>query len=333
MGYTYTGLAAQNIATAHAQRIVVTKDGWRIATIKLGPLDRPELGDLQYQFGLISDTHVGYQFDGVDAAVDLAQALAFLEKSVDFICHCGDATDNGTAEEWARFNDVVAANAPSTPIYAVSGNHEHAHTVSVDALEGYLGHPLLHTITRGDDVFIFLSLSAYAAFRQDDLQGLYAILEEKRNARCFVFQHYFIPTQAGDPLGLYHSFGDNTAQQAVITSLMAHYKNSIWIHGHSHYVFGVQGQKKDAIIDTINGVPSVHVPSTSHTYDIVDGERAFNATGCQGYVVQVYTGYVVLNGYDFVAGTPVETATYCLDTTLQTVDAGSYTDPTGTITT
>lgn len=46
----------------------------------------------------------------------------------------------------------------------------------------------------------------------------------------------------------------------------------------------------------------------------------------EGYVVDVYEKYIVLRGRDFVKGEFLPIATYCLDTTLQTIEANAFTD-------
>ena len=53
----------------------------------------------------------------------------------------------------------------------------------------------------------------------------------------------------------------------------------------------------------------------------------------EGYVVDVYKDGIHLRGRDFVKGEFLPIASYWLDTTLQTVEAGSYKDGTGTIVT
>ena len=51
----------------------------------------------------------------------------------------------------------------------------------------------------------------------------------------------------------------------------------------------------------------------------------------QGYVADVYANHIVLRGYDFTANKLVSIAQYCIDTTLQTIEANTFTDSTGTI--
>jgi hypothetical protein len=51
----------------------------------------------------------------------------------------------------------------------------------------------------------------------------------------------------------------------------------------------------------------------------------------EGYVVDVYENGIVLRGYDFVNAKFIPYAHYYIDTTLKTVAADTYVDPTGTI--
>ena len=53
----------------------------------------------------------------------------------------------------------------------------------------------------------------------------------------------------------------------------------------------------------------------------------------EGYIVDMYENHIVLRGRDFVKEKFLPIATYCIDTTLQNIEAKTYTDSTGTITT
>ena len=50
-----------------------------------------------------------------------------------------------------------------------------------------------------------------------------------------------------------------------------------------------------------------------------------------GYVVDVYANHIVLRGRDFENEKFLPIATYCLDTTPQTITEGTFIDGTGTI--
>ena len=81
------------------------------------------------------------------------------------------------------------------------------------------------------------------------------------------------------------------------------------------------------------GCHSVHIPSSASGRRLLaDGSGWENPEGSYGYVVDVYENHIVLRGRDFVADKFVPIATYCLDTTIQTIEANSFEDGTGTIT-
>ena len=76
---------------------------------------------------------------------------------------------------------------------------------------------------------------------------------------------------------------------------------------------------------------SVTVKSVSES--TADGSHEFQTEyqNSEGYVVDVYTDGIHLRGRDFVKGKFLPIASYWLDTTLQTVEPGTYIDSTGTI--
>lgn len=88
-----------------------------------------------------------------------------------------------------------------------------------------------------------------------------------------------------------------------------------------------------ANIDRVFGCWSVHVPSIAVPRTDADGDFVFQTEyqDSEGYVVDVYPDGIHLRGRDFVKGKFLPIASYWLDTTLQTVEAGTYSDPTGTI--
>lgn len=184
----------------------------------------------------------------------------------------------------------------------------------------------------------------------EELQWLYETLEANRNKRCFIFNHTLpIAHGVGDPCGLYGensgasqiwNVNDGGIGQAYI-NLLRHYKNTILFHGHSHTRFELQELDPKANYSNADGYRSVHIPSLAVPRDKdPDGdpkplEDLFAES--EGYIVDVYDGFIVLNGRDFVDsdadGHELAIATYKIDTALQTVEANTFTDSTGTITT
>jgi hypothetical protein len=76
----------------------------------------------------------------------------------------------------------------------------------------------------------------------------------------------------------------------------------------------------------------VHIPSLTRPAYVVDGTRSGDDTLSYGYVMDVYSDCIVLNGMDFINNECVPLGTFKIDTTLQTIEANTFTDSTGTIT-
>lgn len=337
----FTDFIPQNVAPENAKCIgVYNSKGKRVCEIELGSLKFPSnLGAKKYSFGALSDVHVSQD----TAEADFRRALRYFidTEKVDFICIAGDLTQYSYADEWALYKQCVAEESANTPVYAIAGNHDgYGITVTDAFLQERIGHGTFYTITQGNDVFIFMSNACYPSksgnlppFYTASLKSLYNTLEANRNKRCFVFQHYFMVGYAGDPMNVYGSTTLFGTQETVIKSLMEHYPNTLWFHGHSHQMFETQGLHEQATYDNNFGCHNIHIPSCYCPIKIsASGTRTEVVSGSQGYVVDVYENAVVLKGRDFAAGEFIPVAIYCLDTTLQNVAAGTYTDSTGTIT-
>jgi hypothetical protein len=152
-----------------------------------------------------------------------------------------------------------------------------------------------------------------------------------------LFEHIRPTEGCGNALGLYQrsttDWGGTTG--TVFESLLSHYKNVVFFHGHSHLRFYLQELDKMANYDKIRGTHSIHIPSIAAPREDVDGDGVADQVYAEseGYVVDVYENGIHLRGRDFVKGEFLPIASYWLDTTLQTVAAGTYTDPTGTVVT
>ncbi len=334
----YKDFIVENIAPKTARRIgVYTHNGNRIGFIPLGDLAFPNIGVKQYSFGALSDVHVQYD----TAQEDFQRALTYLNdtEDVEFTCICGDLTVNGTDAELTQYNGYVDSYSPTTPIYAVFGNHDtyqglHSNT------EKYTGKPLNYTFTQGEDVFIMVgNISGYSGdigtlFTQATLQWLYEQLEANRNKRCFLFQHILSAKGSGDAYGVYTHTKLSGKEATVFESLLSHYKNVIWFHGHSHFKFYLQQGSDTANISKYFGVWDVHIPSLAVPRDDANRDGTYETvySDSEGYVVDVYESGIHLRGRDFVKDKFLPIASYWLDTTLQTIPEKTYIDTTGTIT-
>lgn len=336
-----TTLISKNIATENAKRLAVfDSDGNKVAKIGLGHLAPPDLGAKLYSFGAVADIHLQYS----TAQADFQKALTYFNETEDvaFTCVCGDLTRVCTDETMAEYKLLVDTYSADTPVYAIAGNHE-----SYDAdwayngeetvrrlMETYTGHPLYYSFTHGEDVFIMVGVCADAAnFGAGGLQWLYETLEANRNKRCFVFEHIRPDDACGNPFGIYKNDIWNGTQATVFESLLKHYRNAIFFHGHSHFKLDLQTKTNLANIDDLYGRYSIHIPGLA-------GTRTGNTDGtgrtelyaeAEGYVVEVYANHIILRGRDFVRDRFIPVAQYCLDTTLQDIAAGTFADSTGTI--
>ena len=171
-------------------------------------------------------------------------------------------------------------------------------------------------------------------FTIQELQWLYETLEANRNKRCFVFQHVFPWGDSGNANNAY-AYGDLFAgtRGDVFKALLRHYKNTVFFHGHSHLKFELQAEDSKANYSEAFGYRSVHIPSLSVPRDIIGGSLTDIYADSEGYVVDVYENGIHLRGRDFIKKEFLPIASYWIDTTLQTVTAGTFTEPSGLIVT
>ena len=99
--------------------------------------------------------------------------------------------------------------------------------------------------------------------------------------------------------------------------------------------FPYQAQCSHLNYDNKFGCHSIHIPSSAEGRELNAEGNGWTFTPGEGYgyVVDVYTNHIVLRGRDFVNNKFVPIATFCLDTTSQTIEAGTFVDNTGTIVT
>jgi predicted phosphodiesterase len=343
MANKYTNFIPENIAPKDAKKITVyNANGEFVGSISLGRLKQPTKNKL-YSFCALSDVHLTYD----TANADFQRALTYAESSCDFTCIAGDLTSAGSDSEMTTYKNIVETYAPTKPVYAIAGNHEAIWgNMTFDRTTPYTGKPLYYTFTKGNDVFIMvghygtyqgdgIGWVAGEQFTTEELQWLYETLEANKNKRCFVFTHIFPWGGAGNANGAYHSNNWTSTKGTVFENLMKHYKNTILFHGHSHLKFDLQELDEKANYSSVDGYRSVHIPSLSVPRDIVDGSLSVLYAESEGYIVDVYNDYIILNGRDFIDndadGNIVPIATYKIDTTLVNIEANTFTDTTGTI--
>ena len=347
MAYKYRHFISQNTAPDGAKNIgVYDSSGKKICSIPLGGLTPPD-GEKLYSFGLVSDMHLYKSEPSWLANTKFDNALTFFENNNCVMCaHSGDSTQTGfyndgdpltfDPSQFAKYKAICDKH--TIPVYGICGNHEsyeNSIANNLADLKEYTGTDLYYTVAQGNDVFIFVGQATETRPMSDEeLQWLYETLEANRNKRCFVFVHPDI--SSGNPLGAYTSnrlFDNWGTKTTAFKNLLSHYKNTILFHGHSHMMFECQEVDDTANYSTQDGFRSVHIPSLSRPCAIIDGVRTYQNDKSYGYLVDVYEDCIVLNGMDFIDNERVPLGTYKIDTTLQTIEANTFTDSTGTITT
>jgi predicted phosphodiesterase len=348
--YKYSHFISQNIAPKDATKIAVyDKSGNKIYDMPLNKLAQPT-EDKLYSFGLISDIHLWKTMSSWNGNDKFDNALDYFEKENCIMClHCGDFTQTGLYDEGDK-NTLVPSqfekykeicDKHSIPVYGLCGNHEsymNPITKNITELKYYTNIDLYYTVTQNNDIFIFLSQPDYNSVMSDEaLQWLYETLEENRNKRCFVFVHPYMEEDSGDPLDLrensiFEMWG--TAKTTIFKNILKHYKNTILFHGHSHMKFEHQAVDINANYTERNGFKSVNASSAGKPRNI--DTTSTNTTpddndGSQGYIVDVYDNFVILNGINLITHEPVPLGTYKIDTTIKQIDANTFVDTTGTI--
>lgn len=346
-----TTLIPQNVAPQNAQKVVIcNSDGDIVCKCALGNLTMPNVGTKKYSVGLLSDTHTfetEYSSNTErinDSQTDLARAISYFSEIAEITCVCGDLGEYNQA--LGKHKEIVDANKGEMEVLEIAGNHEHysypegvESIITDDEIQEYTGYPLQYTVERNGDVFIMCGAVRWSPmFSSDSIQWLYETLEANRNKRCFLFFHAPIDdtTHCGDALNVITWDGIGT-YKTVFISLLKHYKNVIWFHGHTHAMLEMQDYLQGldnplpANYDFTDGIHSIHIPSLSLSRDISSGSRVDVVSTSQGYLMEVYENHIVLRGRDFVKGEFIPIAQYCLDTTLQTIEANTFTDSTGII--
>jgi len=350
MKYGETKLIKENIAPKGAIKgVLFNSSDEAVCEIQLGRLTPPKENKL-YSFCAVSDVHVTYN----TGSEDFQRALIFVENNdIDFTVVNGDLTTNGNDEQMTQYKNLVSTYAKTKPVYTLGGNHETGiGDMTSERIQKYTGNTMNYYIEKGNDVFIFIS--HWGGYRGDgigwlssefvtkeQLQWLYETLEVNRNKRCFLFNHvYPYEDGVGDACryynGRYWLTTDGSVGQAYI-NLLKHYKNTILFHGHSHLRFYLQELDKKANYSSEVGYRSVHIPSLATPRDEIDGALSSVYAESEGYIVDVYDNYIILNGRDFIDnekdGHEIPIATYKIDTTLIDVKANTFIDSTGIIST
>lgn len=220
----------------------------------------------------------------------------------------------------------------------------------------------------GNDVYIFIGILGEGSqlFFKEGMTWFRDTLERFRNQRCFIFEHCraerietnlsgvtrddFADKVSGNIAGAYlKALWPRTSYNPsgyVFESLIAHYTNCLWFHGHSHMgaimadefgtrianidrYFGDAYDKDDLSSGNYNSRYSwsVHICSASEPRIIVDGTPTIVHEASQGCFMSVYDNCVEIKYLDFANQTMLKR--YVLDTTIDTIEENTYVDKLG----
>ena len=308
---TYNSLINLNIAPKDATKVVLVKDNEIKASINLPSDFEKVIGTPLYSVGLISDTHVdGDGTDTADSINDLKKALTlFKNKNVSFIAHCGDVTEDNRTSDYTAFSNAIADN--TIPLKTIAGNHD-----SYSKLEQITGNSLYHEHVVGNDVYLFLgaykTTNRVEPFSTEELSWLETKLSSYTNKRVFLFFHYYC-SPVGNANNLDNDSLAKTGQALTFRNLMNTYKNNvIYFSGHSHFTYKMQELVSTANVSLATDTMPirVHIPSTGRPRILNDGSITNDYVGSECAIMDVYSNYVVIKGYDLSSNKIMPIAMY-----------------------
>ena len=308
-------LGVKNIVEdSSTSKVYLNKNGELIVKSIEYRLDT-DLGTPLYTFGLLSDTHV--DGDGSDEAYsisDLNRAIKFFnDEGCEFIAYCGDMTHDGRSEDFAALKSCL--DTSTIPNYTIRGNHDCKNTV--DVYKNATGMEQDYTITKNNDLFVFLSLdnddngtnrTTTGGLTQEKVDWLTNIINTSNHQRIFLFYHFFFRNTSGDGGGRaypYTTIGDSTlvdyAQDFV--NLVNNTPNLIFCTGHSHFKFNLQDRYPNANYYHIdNNCYYIHVPSGGKPRNKIQGGGVETLyADSEGYLVEVYSDKVLFKPRNFVS--------------------------------
>ena len=245
-----------------------------IATAEIPVSKRtPDLGEPEFSFGALSDTHMNYEQHSRGAYEKLRASMDFFaEKGMDIVVITGDVVgDRGEnpdleAQYEKHIEIINASDFPIEKVYEASGNHGNT-PKDIALMDKYLGgsdevhpyenSPYYHVLFKGengsrDNLFIFMSQeinasgdsASYDNFSSTQIDWLEALLEKHDDGKTNIFislHSPFLQYGAGDiKNGSYTAcitFKDDFKQNMRLKALLENHKDSIVMSGHTHVSF------------------------------------------------------------------------------------------------
>lgn len=304
--------------------------------------------------GVLADVH--YQYE--TGSEDWGRCFTYLDQreSIDAICIAGDLTDNGLEEhleQWKTARDTYAIN---TPVYASNGNHEAYNSSALMVQDSTAIRPYLDTdwVDETEPYFsktidgipcafvpIFVGVeqgNSSVMFSSEVLAWLEDWLEEHRNQRTIIFAH--CPPQKGEhPYGfadldgkydtrkMWGYGGANTMQDRKdFLALLAHYKNTIWISGHTHLKYQYHESAENFNICRYNtdGAIFIHTSSLTVPRDIVNGSISnYIYAESEGTIIDIYTNCLRVRTRNYISEKFHGLEEYIIDTEVVNIPSST----------
>ena len=355
-GKKYFEMPANTAIPAGATKLIAVESG-KAATVANAsavfdiPADKQfKGGTKQYSFEALSDIHI--QVDNSYwylSKPHFANALEVAAKrGVDFMTICGDMVNgysySNLEKEYPQYLELIAKSNYNNPIYETNGNHEMkggSASQNLDLYKKYTGlnattgavqaKPYYEKTINGDHyIFLVLELSGSpnesSEFTTAQLDWFEGLLKKYKNDghKIIVNQHALIRGYGAGDNKLTPFYGgalkQDYAEVKRLMSIMEANPEIIMMNGHSHIDF-----KYGYNFDNENGKTcyTVHIPSTSSTTHPNSGgttDYIMNANSSQGYIVDVFEDYVVLNGTDLAFNLICPSYVYMVDYTGETLE-------------
>lgn len=351
----YFNMPANTAIPAGATKVIAVESGKEATVANASavfdiPADKQFNGGVkQYTFEALSDIHI--QVDNsywTLSKTHFANALEVAAKrDVDFMTISGDMVNgyslSNLKAEYPQYLELIAKSNYNNPIYETNGNHEMKGGSNAENLALYKQYTGLNSTTgavqsnpyyektiNGDHyIFLVLELSGSpnesSEFTTAQLDWFEGLLKKYSGDghKIIVNQHALIRGYgAGDNKVTPYYGGalrQDYAEVKRLMSLMEQYPDIIMMNGHSHIDF-----KYGYNFDNENGKTcyTVHIPSTSsttHPNSSGTTDYIMDVNSSQGYLVDVYDDYVILNGTDLAFNLICPSYVYMVDYTGETL--------------
>lgn len=260
-----------------------------------------------YSFMSLSDVHIGYE----NASENFERALLIAQKeNLDFVTVCGDISANNE-QNVKEFGDFKRKYSATLPIFAVSGNHD-TDFVDTELWKENVANELYYSFEHKNDIFLFVGVSTNidsgtntSFFTEEEIKWLEQMLEQNKEKRVFVIQHFFVENTCGNYENLYKS-GVILPENHRFSQLIQKYENVIFISGHSHFSLQLGSEDEKTNIYQNTATYLHNGPLTA----VRKGDGSVDYNSSEGAFVDVYSDKVVFRGYDFINNREIKNAKY-----------------------